>query len=74
MTPVCPNNAAMPGYPTRFRARRVASLLVPSARHLDPRTERRSFPVSYILFDALLPYLGPEAASYWAHLLVIYPI
>ncbi|AHD20279.1 hypothetical protein SAMN04490240_2349 [Rhodococcus pyridinivorans] len=30
--------------------------------------------MSYILYDALLPWLGPDAASYWAHLLVIYPI
>jgi len=30
--------------------------------------------MSYILFDTLLPWLGAEASSYWAHLLVIDPI
>lgn len=30
--------------------------------------------MSYLLFDALLPYLGADAASYWAHLLVVDPI
>ncbi len=30
--------------------------------------------MSYILFDALLPYVGPEAASYWAHLRVGGPL
>ncbi|MQY28952.1 hypothetical protein NRB56_45410 [Nocardia sp. RB56] len=30
--------------------------------------------MSYILHDFLLPYLGEEAATYWATLLVIDPI
>ncbi|TCN51747.1 hypothetical protein EV641_109137 [Rhodococcus sp. SMB37] len=30
--------------------------------------------MSYILFDTLLPYIGPEAASHWAHLLVVGPL
>jgi len=30
--------------------------------------------VSYLLFDFLLPILGPSAAEYWAKLLVIAPI
>lgn len=30
--------------------------------------------VSYILFDYLLPILGPGAAEYWAKLLVVNPI
>lgn len=30
--------------------------------------------VSYLLYEALLPYLGPEAASYWAHLFVVGPL
>lgn len=30
--------------------------------------------MSYILFDALLPYLGNIDASYWANLLVVSPI
>lgn len=30
--------------------------------------------MSYILFDHLLPYLGVEAATYWATLLVVSPI
>ncbi len=31
-------------------------------------------PMSYLLYDFLLPYLGNEAATYWAQLLVINPI
>ncbi|WP_280336187.1 hypothetical protein [Nocardia wallacei] len=31
-------------------------------------------PMSYLLYDLLLPYLGNEAATYWAQLLVINPI
>jgi hypothetical protein len=31
-------------------------------------------PMSYILHDFLVPYLGEEAATYWATLLVIYPL
>ncbi len=30
--------------------------------------------MSYILFDYLLPILGPDAAEYWAKLLVVDPI
>lgn len=30
--------------------------------------------MSYILFDFLLPIVGPSAAEYWAKLLVIDPI
>ncbi|SUA80580.1 Uncharacterised protein [Nocardia otitidiscaviarum] len=30
--------------------------------------------VSYLLYDFLLPYMGPSAAEYWATLLVIGPI
>ncbi|SDH54767.1 hypothetical protein SAMN05444695_102251 [Rhodococcus triatomae] len=30
--------------------------------------------MSTIIFDQLLPYLGPEAATYWAQLLVIQPV
>ncbi len=29
--------------------------------------------MSYLLFDFLTPMLGAEVASYWAHLLVVYP-
>ncbi|SUD47505.1 Uncharacterised protein [Nocardia otitidiscaviarum] len=29
--------------------------------------------MSMILFDHLLPLLGPEQASYWAQLLVVQP-
>jgi hypothetical protein len=29
--------------------------------------------MSYLLYDALLPQLGHDAATYWATLLVIYP-
>ncbi len=29
--------------------------------------------MSTILFDQLLPYLGADAATYWAQLLVIEP-
>ncbi|MBB5915646.1 hypothetical protein BJY24_004558 [Nocardia transvalensis] len=31
-------------------------------------------PMSYLLYDFLLPYLGHEGATYWAQLLVIDPI
>lgn len=30
--------------------------------------------MSYLLFDFLLPILGPSAAEYWAQLLVIDPV
>jgi hypothetical protein len=30
--------------------------------------------MSYILYDFLLPYLGEDAATYWATLFVIYPL
>lgn len=30
--------------------------------------------MSYLLYDALIPYLGHDAASYWAHLMVVAPI
>jgi hypothetical protein len=30
--------------------------------------------VSTIIYDNLLPYLGAEAAQYWANLFVITPI
>lgn len=30
--------------------------------------------MSYILFDFLLPLVGPSAAEYWATLLVVDPI
>lgn len=30
--------------------------------------------MSYLLFDFLLPLLGPAAAEYWAQLLVIGPL
>lgn len=30
--------------------------------------------MSYLLFDFLLPIVGPTAAEYWAHLLVVNPI
>ncbi len=30
--------------------------------------------MSYLLFDFLLPLLGPTAAEYWASLLVIGPL
>jgi hypothetical protein len=29
--------------------------------------------MSYLLYDALLPHLGSEAATYWATLLVVNP-
>lgn len=38
------------------------------------RTNLKETRVSYLIFDALLPWLGHDAASYWAHLLVIDPI
>ncbi|RDI50546.1 hypothetical protein DFR68_10522 [Nocardia mexicana] len=31
-------------------------------------------PMSYLLYDFLLPHLGQEAATYWAQLLVVNPI
>ncbi len=30
--------------------------------------------MSYILFDYLMPYLGSDAAQYWAQLFVIDPL
>lgn len=30
--------------------------------------------MSYLLFDFLLPLIGPTAAEYWAQLLVVNPI
>lgn len=31
-------------------------------------------PMSYLLYDALLPHIGTENAKHWATLLVINPI
>lgn len=31
-------------------------------------------PMSYILFDALAPHLGPAAATHWATTFVINPV
>ncbi len=30
--------------------------------------------MSYLLFDYLMPYLGPDAAQYWAQLFVVDPL
>lgn len=30
--------------------------------------------MSYLLFDFLLPLVGPTAAEYWAQLLVVSPL
>ncbi|TQM31755.1 hypothetical protein FB390_3424 [Nocardia bhagyanarayanae] len=30
--------------------------------------------MSYLLFDFLLPLVGPSAAEYWAQLLVVAPL
>lgn len=30
--------------------------------------------MSYLLYDVLLPQVGHDVASYWAHLLVVNPI
>ncbi|AXY52788.1 hypothetical protein YT1_3384 [Rhodococcus ruber] len=43
-------------------------------RPLVPARRRERNRMSYLLYDFLLPYLGHEAASYWAHLLVVAPI
>ncbi|MET0197896.1 MAG: hypothetical protein ABW364_11740 [Rhodococcus fascians] len=47
------------------------------ARHRAPRAAQRrtrSSPLmSYLLYDALLPQLGHDIATYWATLLVINP-
>ncbi len=37
------------------------------------RVEGKQY-MSYLLFDFLLPLLGPGAAEYWAQLLVVGPL
>lgn len=31
-------------------------------------------PMSYLLYDALLPHLGDEEAKHWATILVVNPV
>ncbi|MEV4123825.1 hypothetical protein [Nocardia sp. NPDC049707] len=38
------------------------------------RVEGKKQYMSYLLFDFLLPLLGPDAAQYWAQLLVVGPL
>jgi len=33
-----------------------------------------ALPMSYLLYDFLLPILGPSVAQYWAQLLVVGPL
>ncbi|BDB61259.1 hypothetical protein RDE2_30530 [Rhodococcus sp. RDE2] len=68
MVSVCPNRACLYGQPVGRRG----AVLSGRTPVLDVRTKEQA--MSYILYDALLPWLGPDAASYWAHLLVIDPI
>jgi len=61
----------------RSHRRTVAfwSVLDQLRRH-DRRTEipPTMEPMSYLLYDALLPHLGDEGAKHWATLLVVNPV
>ena len=43
-------------------------------RSPEPETRAEENRMSYLIFDNLLPYLGADAATYWAQLLVVGPL
>lgn len=42
--------------------------------NIRPPVTKGIHSMSYLLFDLLAPTFGPEAATYWAELLVVDPV